>query len=151
MAFERFDKRDAVAVNKDAQVSVLPNGIVSLTWRAYEEFGRPEAIEFLFDRSRGVVGLVATQKANPNGYAVRLPRDDAKGKVSVRGTALFKYYDVRIPKQIRAEPFFEDGILCFKVVDGSADSVHDESASSGEDAAPQVSTNDSEPKEVSPF
>ena len=144
MAFEKFDKKVATAVNKDEQVTVLTNGLISLTWRAFEMLGEPQAVEFFYDRARGVVALSPTNKENTDGYAVRLPRDDAKGKVTVRGTALFKYYGIDISKTFKSKPVMEDNLLCFEVPQGTLSDLKVPDS-------PQISADDSQPNEVKPI
>ena len=107
-------------MNKPAEVTVLTNGVISLTWRAYELIGKPEYVEFFFDRDAGVVGIAPADDKS-NGYQVRLPRiadknpSEAKGKVSVRGTAFLKFYGIEPIEKYKAVPSLEDGLLCFEV------------------------------------
>lgn len=125
MGFERFDKAIAIAVNKDPEVTVLPDGVISMTWRAYEMIGAPKAVEFFYDRERNVMGL-APADDDSNGYVVRQPRDNARGRVSVRGAAVFKFYDIDIPERFKVRPTMEQGLLCFPVVEPD-DRHHDNS------------------------
>lgn len=116
MGFEKFDKATAIAVNKDPEVTVLPDGVVSMTWRAYEMIGTPRAIEFFFDRDRRMIGLGPADD-DSNGYTVRQPRDSARGRVSVRGAAVFKFYNIDITQKLKVTPTLEQGLLCFPVAD----------------------------------
>lgn len=118
MGFERFDKSLASAVNKPAEVSVLPSGVISLTWRAFEMINCPDQVEFFFDREERVVGIAASSDAT-NAYQVRRPRvagkdqSNARGTVTIRGAALFTYYDIDLSEKFTAEPFLRDDLLCF--------------------------------------
>lgn len=124
MGFERFDKATAIAVIKDPEVTVLPDGVVSMTWRAYEMIGTPRAVEFFFDRDRRVIGLGPADD-DSNGYTVRQPRDNARGRVSVRGATVFKFYNIDITQKFKVTPTLEQGLLCFPVAD--VDGRHDTS------------------------
>ena len=145
MAFEAFNKKDAAAANKDAEMTVLSNGLISLTWRAFEMLGQPDAVQFLFDESRSVIALNPVDKDDDNAYATRRPKDGAKGAVSVRGTTMLRYYDLEVSDTYKATPFMEDGYLCFEI------SPTTSGLSTSDGSAPKISTDDSEPDEVSPF
>lgn len=141
MSFEKFDKRDAAAANKAASVTVLKNGLVSLTWRAYTDLGQPDAVQFLFDRSRRVVALESVDKNADGAYAVRKPKDGVKGAVSVRGTAMLEYYGLTVLERYRTTPFMEDGYLCFKMP----------KTNSGQDPDPKVSADEDDANKESPI
>ena len=118
MAFERFDKSAAVAVNKEPSVMVAPNGVISLTWRAFEMLGKPNSVVFLYDHEESVIGILGCSDDDPDAYVVRRPRPtpsdpDPKGTVSIRGTALFKFYEIPINKKLKSTPYMQDNMLCF--------------------------------------
>lgn len=121
MAFERFDKAAATAVTKDPEVVVAVSGVISLTWRAYEMIGTPDAVEFFFDRDKAVLALAPCSANDSNGYLVRKPRTaageggDARGTVSVRGVSVLKYYEVDYSHKFRRKPYVEGDLLCFEV------------------------------------
>jgi hypothetical protein len=120
VGFERFDRVAAAAATKPPEISVLPNGVISMTWRAYELIGTPAYVEFYYDRAEGLVGIAPTSDKS-NGYQVRLPRpkgdanEPTKGKVSVRGATFFKYYDIEADEKYSREPELVDGMLTFEV------------------------------------
>ncbi|MGJ9413963.1 hypothetical protein ACHAAC_14765 [Aeromicrobium sp. CF4.19] len=114
MGFERFEKSVASAVNKDPEVTVLPDGVISMTWKAYEMLGTPGTVEFFFDRDREVMGLAPAEDEG-NGYMVRRPKAGSKGRVSVRGTSVFKFYAIELLSKHRTVPTMENGLLTFPV------------------------------------
>ena len=134
MGFEKFDRASAVAATRPPEVVVLTNGVVSMTWQAYEMIGEPSYVEFYFDRDEELVGIAGTDD-KANGYQVRLPRvagrepGEAKGKVSVRGATFFKYYDIEPSAKYTETPQLVDKMLVFRARPGTKEQTPQISAS----------------------
>jgi hypothetical protein len=71
MAFEKFtrssgrkatDTRPILTINRD--------GKFSLNIAAFDELGRPDAVQLLFDRDVPAVGLLPSDRGNPSSYVV---------------------------------------------------------------------------------
>lgn len=121
MAFERFNKAEAVAVAKPARVSVSTSGILSLTWQAFEMLGKPTFVEYFYDPERRVIAI-APAVDEANAYQVRMPRGDrgasaSRGAVSLRGETFLKYYDLDFSTVWRRTPWMEGNYLCFSIDD----------------------------------
>jgi hypothetical protein len=128
MGFERFDRASAAAATKPPEVVVLTNGVISMTWQAYQMIGEPTYVEFFYDRAEQLVGIAPTSD-KANGYQVRLPRvagkelGEAKGKVSVRGATFFKYYDIEPSAKYTETPELVENMLVFQARPGKKEQV----------------------------
>lgn len=58
--------------NRRVRVSISKNGILGLTGAAHKDLGKPEYIEYLFDRKRKVFAIRPAQKTR-NAYKLKKP------------------------------------------------------------------------------
>lgn len=115
MAFEVFEKKSA-PLAKIPSVTVQRRGLISLNRSAHALIGSPEAVEFLWDGERRIIGLRATEETNPNAYPVRPQSSKSEGgPVLVAGSAFTKFHGIDTSKAYRYVPTLEDGILCIDV------------------------------------
>src|SRR5215211_4800491 len=93
MPFEVFDKRAAKA-SKSPLVTIQRGGHFSLNKAAFEEMGKPETVELLFDREKRLVGFRPVDATNPRGFPVRPQGRSAPTTFMVAGQAFAKHYEL---------------------------------------------------------
>jgi len=109
MPWETFDKR-TIPMLKTASVTIQAKGILSLNASAYTEFGKPAAVDLLFDRELNRIGLKpADPKYSPNAYPVR---SVGKGNTYlVAATTFLKYYSIPFGVPTRYNVIVDGGVL----------------------------------------
>lgn len=93
-------------------VTIGQRGIFTLSGPAHELLGRPDAVEFLYDRDTRVVGVrPAVDRANA--YSVR-----ANGaSFSVSGSAFIRHYGIASNAAVRRTASLQDDVLCVDLND----------------------------------
>lgn len=111
MAFEVF-KKSSAPVSTVPSVTIQKRGLISLNRAAYELIGSPEAVELLWDFDRRVIGLRATDLANPDAYPARPQSAQSnRGPILVAGSLFTRYIGLDTTEAKRWVPQVEDGIL----------------------------------------
>jgi hypothetical protein len=87
----------------------MTSGQIALTEAAYEELGRPAAVELLFDAERQRIGLRPASPENPNSYPVRQPKSLRMRYVGVKKFA--NLHGIDLSRKRCFAVFTEDGIL----------------------------------------
>jgi len=112
MAFKVFEKSSA-PLAKVPTVTIQKRGLISLNRSAHALIGSADAVEFLFDADRQVVGLRPVPEESPNAYPVRAQTSkNSSGPLLIAGTAFTKYHQIDTTEARRWVPTVEDGILC---------------------------------------
>jgi hypothetical protein len=114
MAFEKFTKQLA-SRSQPLWVSIQRRGIFSLSESAYVALGEPEAVHFLFDRERWVIGLEAAPVGDADAYRVRESSTGTSRVVT--GTKFTDHYGISVDKGQRYAAAMEGDILCFALTD----------------------------------
>lgn len=112
MGFEVFQKSSA-PLTKVPTVTIQTRGLISINRSAHALIDNPEAVEFLYDPERQVVGLRPASIEAPNAYPVR-PQNSSTtaGPLLIAGTAFTKFHGIDTTHARRWVPTVEDGILC---------------------------------------
>ncbi len=123
MQFERFDKRKASA-SQSPFVTLQRRGPISLNQAAFEELGKPEAVELLYAREERVIGLKPTSLKQPYAFPVRPQGSRGRaGNYTVAGQAFTKNYgiDTSVARRYAAE--MQDGTLLIDLKTGGVDAT----------------------------
>lgn len=120
MGFELFEKR-RTPPSREAYVTMLKTGIVSMNAFAYDLVKRPEYFEFLYDQSRRLVALRPCFEQTQYSYPVRELKSATGGTYSVSAKAFMLYYELPMESSIRRQAFIEDGLLCVDLNDPGVD------------------------------
>ena len=115
MAFERFTKQLA-SRSQPLWVSIQRRGIFGLSDSAYVALGEPEAVLFLFDSERQVIGLEAAAADDADAYRVREATSGTSRVVT--GTKFTEHYDIPVDKGQRFPAAMEGDVLCFSLAEG---------------------------------
>ena len=76
----RFQGRPNSAVRSDGlRVTINPKGCIRLNLKAWEALGCPEAVELLFDKRRGVIGILKTETWAENAFPTK-PESNGRGR-----------------------------------------------------------------------
>lgn len=67
-------RRDGVRVTLDSR------GVIYMNEKAWNELGRPEAVEIMFDKTRRVIGLVPADSRLPEAFPVK-DKKGTRGKI----------------------------------------------------------------------
>lgn len=119
MGFEVFEKSSA-PLAKVPTVTIQSRGLFSLNRSAYALIGNPEAVEFLWDPERRVVGLRPSPVESPNAYPARPQNSKAEtGPILIAGSAFTKFYNIDTTQARRWVPHVEDEILCIELESSS--------------------------------
>jgi hypothetical protein len=122
--FERFDKRKASA-SQNPFVTLQKRGPISLNQAAFEQLGRPEAVELLYARTERVIGLKPTSPKQPYAFPVRPQGSRGRtGNYTVAGQAFTKNYgiDTSIARRYAAE-MQHDGTLLVDLKNSGVDAT----------------------------
>lgn len=117
MGFEVF-KRGSFPPPNAPSVTIQKKGLVSLNRAAMELLHNPEAVQFLWDRDRRVMGIQAVSIESSNAYPVRsqVPpgrRANAHGGASlIAGTLFTRSIELDTSQARRWLPRMEGDILC---------------------------------------
>ena len=116
MGFEVF-QRGSVLVTNVPSVTIQRKGMFSLNRAAMEMLHNPEAVQFLWDPDRRVVGIQAVSIEAANAYPVRRqgPLDrrkgDTGGPVLLAGSLFTRYIQLETSQARRWIPRMEGDIL----------------------------------------
>lgn len=114
MAFKVFEKGSA-PVSSVPSVTIQKRGLFSLNEAAQEMLKSPEALQFLWDEERNVIGLRAVTLDAPNAYPARRQATAAgksgRGPVLVAGTLFTKYIGLDTSVAKRWVPKLEEDVL----------------------------------------
>ena len=86
VAFEVFTKRSAPRTELP-QATLRRKGILAVNEAAYALLGAPHAVELLYDREAGVVGLRGVHPSLPHAYPVRRGGKSRSYRVAFAGFA----------------------------------------------------------------
>jgi hypothetical protein len=114
--FEVFKKRMTPLV-KQPYVTLQRRGTMSFNKAAYQALGSPEAVELLYDKSEGIMGLRPVSATEQHAYPLRASNNETTYMLSA--TAFTKYYEIKTDVSRRFAARMEDGILCIDL-DGPA-------------------------------
>lgn len=114
MAFKVFEKGSA-PVSSVPSVTIQKRGLFSLNEAAQEMLKSPEAIQFLWDEERKVIGLRGVTLDAPNAYPARRQATSAgksgRGPVLVAGTLFTKFIGLDTSVAKRWVPKLEEDVL----------------------------------------
>jgi hypothetical protein len=109
--WETFDRRAGRLV-KTPELTIQAGGSISVNAAAYKALGEPEAVEFLFDSKRNVVGLRKVDKATAHAYPLRGVGKGGTGQTYVASPrAFFSYYDIPLGIPIRRDVKMVNDVL----------------------------------------
>lgn len=109
--FESFSRR-MLPLKVEPFVTIQKRGTISLNRSAFAALGAPDAVELLYDRQRGIVGLRAIDPRAENAYQVRRTSSSASGPWVISAMAFTKFYDIDTSCSRRWVAFLDDGVLC---------------------------------------
>jgi len=109
--FELFEKRRTPPASEPS-VTMLKTGVISMNVVAYETLGRPNFLEFLYDKEAKIVGLKPHDKETEYSYPVRELKSASGGTFSVSAKAFMIYYGMPMTSSIRRRPFLDGAVLC---------------------------------------
>jgi len=118
--FELFEKK-RTPPSKEAFVTMLKTGVISMNAFAYELVGRPKYFEFLYDTAAKIVGLRPLEEQSQFAYPVRELKSASGGTFSVSAKAFMLYYGIPTETSIRRSATVEGGILCVDLNDAGVD------------------------------
>lgn len=129
--FEVFHKSSA-PLTKVPTLTIQTRGLFSINRSAYALIDNAEAVEFLYDPERSVVGLRPAPLEAPNAYPVR-PQNASTdtGPLLIAGTAFTKFHNIDTTRARRWVPYVEDGILCVDLNAPSQTVISNRSKSKG--------------------
>lgn len=116
MAFKVFEKGSA-PVPSVPSVTIQKKGLFSLNDAAVRLLDDPEAVQFLWDEDRRVIGLQAVPLATPNAYPARRQgaakgnKQPNRGPVLVAGTMFTKFIELDTSQAKRWIPRMEGDVL----------------------------------------
>jgi hypothetical protein len=120
VAFELFQKGSAPLPSVPS-VTIQKRGLFSLNDAAQSLIGTPEAIQFLWDSERRLIGLKPVPINTPNAYPARRmsasTRSSNHGPVIGAGTMFTKFIELDTSKAHRWIPRLEDGLLIIDLND----------------------------------
>ena len=109
--FETFDRRAGRYV-KTPELTIQASGSISVNSAAYKLLGEPQAVEFLYDTKRNVMGVRKVDPSTAHAYPMR-----GVGKAGTRQTyvsaprAFFAYYDIPLGSPVRREVKMSGDVL----------------------------------------
>lgn len=115
MGFEVFEKGSAPAPTVPS-VTIQKRGLFSLNDAAYRLIGEPEAVQFLWDSQRRLIGIRGVPLSAPNAYPARRqnPAKESRrnrGPILAAGTMFTKYIELDTSTAKRWNPTLEDDML----------------------------------------
>lgn len=116
MGFEVFQKGSAPIAGVPS-VTIQKRGLFSLNHAASDLIGHPDAVQFLWDPDKRLIGLKPVSPEDPNAYpareqAGRKPRPHGqRGTVLIAGTMFTKYIGLDTSEARRWVPKLTDGML----------------------------------------
>lgn len=114
MAFKVFEKGSA-PIPTVPSVTIQKRGLFSLNEAAQRMLDSPEALQFLWDEERRIIGLRAARLDEPNAYPARRQGTAAgregRGPVLVAGTLFTRFIGLDTSAAKRWVPKLEEGLL----------------------------------------
>lgn len=116
MGFKVFEKGSAPAPSVPS-VTIQRKGLFSLNEAAVRLMGDPEAVQFLWDEDRRIIGLRTVPLDAPNAYPTRRQgaskekKRGNRGPVLVAGTMFTKFIDLDTSQARRWVPRMDGDIL----------------------------------------
>lgn len=114
MAFEVFRKSDAV-YGRSPNVTVQPQGLMSINQGAYFRMGSPRLVLLMYDRENSLIGVQGTENAE-DGHKVRVAKRPGSPAI-VSASAFFNFYGIAPSETRRWTPLFEDEVLIIDLKD----------------------------------
>jgi len=118
--FETFEKRRTPPASEPF-VSLLKTGVISMNVVAYESLGRPEYLEFLFDKKDKIVGLRPLKAETQFSYPIRELKSASGGTFSASAKAFMLFYGISMTSSIRRLAFLSGEVLCIDLKDPGVD------------------------------
>jgi hypothetical protein len=113
MPFEVF-RRQRITTDKPS-VTIQKKGLFSINAPAFDELGKPEAVEFLYDRENQVIGIRPVERDADHAY---FPRAVGRGSTwLIAGTAFTKFYGIDVSEARRRTVEVKDGTLLIDLKD----------------------------------
>ncbi|MGI8667344.1 MAG: hypothetical protein ACR2N4_15190 [Jatrophihabitans sp.] len=94
-----------------AMLTIQKGGLICLNRAAYVAFGRPLAVELLYDRAVHTVGLRAVDPRASHSYPVRSASRRRGGPFVVSALAFTRFYDIDISTSRRWPVTIGHGVL----------------------------------------
>lgn len=114
MAFELFQKGSA-PVPTVPSVTIQKKGLFSLNEAAQKLLHHPEAIQFLWDADRKIIGLRAAELTDSNAYPARRQASpsgrEGRGPVLVAGSMFTKFIELDTSQARRWVPELDGDML----------------------------------------
>lgn len=95
---------------EEPAVTIQKRGVLSINASAYQELGRPTAVELLFDREERIIGIRPSLAAT-GGLQVWFPSGKT-APAQVSAGRFFKYFGIGIESTLRHPAVMDDGVLC---------------------------------------
>lgn len=114
--FESFSRR-MLPLKADPRVTIQKRGTISLNRSAFAALGSPDAVELLYDRERGIVGLRSIDPKADNAYQVRRSSPSASGPWVISAMAFTRFYDIDTSVSLRWPAYLDDDILCANITE----------------------------------
>lgn len=94
----------------EMRVSLSPRGVFTLNQPTYDEMGKPEAVEFLYDRTERLIGLRPATKEIPHAYIIRKQKTNKSYLIGARPFCF--HYKLNVENTVRFKEIkFTDGVL----------------------------------------
>ena len=118
--FETFEKRRTPPAS-DPFVTMLKTGVISMNVVAYESLGRPDFLEFLYDKQEQIVGLRPLKAETQFSYPIRELKSATGGTFSASAKAFMLYYGIPMTSSVRRLAFLSGDVLCIDLKDPGVD------------------------------
>lgn len=115
--FKVFTKR-LVPLAQLPYVTVQRKGILSLNLSAFEELGKPEAVELMYDSDEEIIGIRAVEPTIEHAYPIR---KSGETTILVSGIAFARFFNINSDTARRYPAVMDDGILCVDLKGGGTD------------------------------
>lgn len=92
-------------------ISINSKNVITLNRRAYELINRAEAVTLHFDEKNSIIGVLATNKKNPEGFPVR-PKNE--GNWIINAAPFCRHFNISVDRTERFDmpDLNSEGILC---------------------------------------
>jgi hypothetical protein len=108
--FELFERMSAGRQSNVMRVSLNQRGTFSLNQKAFDDLGKPDAVELFFDKINKLIGMRPCSPQLKHAYPAR--RQGKNRSYLVRAMSFCNYYNIKIVGTvIFTEPEVEDGML----------------------------------------
>jgi hypothetical protein len=106
--WEVFDRKARPSV-KQPLVTLQGSGTFSMNEASYNEIGRPDQVELLFDKKAQIIGFRPASDKSPHSYPIK-PQQNGR-TFQTGGRAFCSYYGIEIGKARRFAGEMVDGVL----------------------------------------